>query len=359
MKILANICRILVGGLFIFSGVIKLNDPVGTQIKLTEYFEVFGEQFHIFIPYTLYLSVFVCALEVILGVAILLYYRMKLTAWPLLGLIVFFTFLTFYSAFFNKVTDCGCFGDFLKLKPWHSFWKDIVLTVLILPLFFMRNQLSAGFDNKLGDILIGITTFISICFAVYCIMFLSVWDFRAYKVGNNIPALMKPACPPVYQYIMTRGNEQKTFDKYPTDTTWQFKEMVLTNPDCASPKITDYSVWNDEGDYTQKTFEGKKLLIVLLNTDKANTSHWPKINELIASLNGTGVEPIVITSSDRDSYEDFRHKYSIAAPYYFADAVVIKTMIRSIPGIMYLQDGTVKGKWSHNAVPSKDEILKL
>src|SRR5699024_1522707 len=135
--------RIIVGVLFIFSGLIKVNDPVGTAIKLEEYFEVFSTDissfFLIFIPYALFLSVFLSVLEVILGLAILLWYRSRATIWTLLLIIIFFTFLTFYSAYFNKVTDCGCFGYDIKLTLWQSFIKDIILLVLRLVLFFNMN----------------------------------------------------------------------------------------------------------------------------------------------------------------------------------------------------------------------------
>ena len=136
MNKLTAAARYIVGFLFIISGLIKVNDPVGTQIKLEEYFEVFSSDiwsgFHALVPLALFLSVFLSVLEVVLGVALLVKYKMKITTTVLLVLIVFFTFLTFYSAYFNKVTDCGCFGDALKLTPWQSFIKDIVLLVLIM-----------------------------------------------------------------------------------------------------------------------------------------------------------------------------------------------------------------------------------
>ena len=123
-KVVDQFSRFFVGGLLIFSGLIKLNDPIGTQIKLEEYFEVFAEDFgslfHYFIPWALEIGMILIILEVVLGVAILIFWRMNLSAWLLLLMMTFFTFLTFYSAYFNKVTDCGCFGDFIKLKPWHQ-----------------------------------------------------------------------------------------------------------------------------------------------------------------------------------------------------------------------------------------------
>ena len=138
-KYIDQFSRFFVGGLFIFSGLIKLNDPVGTEIKLEEYFEVFGQDFGsfflVFKPFALEIGMILIVLEVVLGVAVLIYYHMEITTKVLLGLILFFTFLTFYSAYFDKVTDCGCFGDAIKFTPWESFIKDLVLLVFILHLF--------------------------------------------------------------------------------------------------------------------------------------------------------------------------------------------------------------------------------
>ncbi len=132
MKHLVGFSRVFVGILFIISGFIKLNDPVGFSFKLEEYFSQGVLDLPFLMPYALAISIFVVIFEVVLGVFLLIGYRKKFTIWSLLLMILFFTFLTFYSAYFNKVTDCGCFGDAIKLTPWESFTKDVVLLVLIL-----------------------------------------------------------------------------------------------------------------------------------------------------------------------------------------------------------------------------------
>src|SRR3954465_11499556 len=139
MKLLANIARFLVGVLFIISGFIKANDPLGFSYKLDEYFVVFHMEWLSAI--SLGLAIFICAAEIGLGVATLAGAKMKFTSWSLLLMIIFFTFLTFYSWYFNKVTDCGCFGDALHLTPLQSFEKDIVLLVLILLIFSQRGNI--------------------------------------------------------------------------------------------------------------------------------------------------------------------------------------------------------------------------
>ena len=144
MKYLIHISRIFVGALFIFSGLIKLNDPIGFSFKLEEYFGVTVLDLPLFEPYALVIAIFVVVFEVLLGVFLLIGYKPKFTVWSLLGMIIFFTFLTFYSAYYNKVTDCGCFGDAIKLTPWESFTKDIILLVFIIILFLLEITLING-----------------------------------------------------------------------------------------------------------------------------------------------------------------------------------------------------------------------
>lgn len=359
MKILAHIVRFLVGGIFIFSGLVKLNDPVGTQIKLEEYFEVFATDMpfmHDFwmalVPLALYLSVLMCAAEVVLGVALLASWRLKQVNWILLALIVFFTFLTFYSAYFNKVTDCGCFGDFLKLKPWTSFTKDIVLLVLIIFLIWQ----SKVFRSLPTGSLVAFSAIFSIALAIYAIRYLPPVDFLPYKIGNNIPQLMQPSEPLRYKYIMEKDGKTEEFEKFPTDTTYKYKEMVLIN-ESAKPKITDYKVWNNEGDFTQETFTGKKLIIIIKNGPDLNVASLAEIRSLINSLKGTGVESLILTSNSDAEIQEIRKAYALDIPYYSADGTVLKTISRSNPGIWLMNNGTVKGKWHYNTTPDKEEVL--
>src|SRR4030095_15312126 len=244
MKTLSWISRMLVGALFIVSGLIKANDAVGFSFKLEEYFTVFGTPW--MSNYALILAAYVCILEIILGVAVIFGTRMVTVSWLLLLMIVFFTFLTFYSAYFNKVTDCGCFGDAIKLTPWESFSKDIILLVMIVVLPFTKRDIPGKSNQKLAGIVTGVFTVLALGVGIYANLHEPFIDFRAYKTGNDLPALMKPSEPLRYKYIMEKNGERKEFETYPTDTTWVYKEMVPLNPE-AGPKITDFSVWNDEG----------------------------------------------------------------------------------------------------------------
>lgn len=356
------IIRWAVGALFVFSGLIKINDPVGTAIKLEEYFEVFSNDiaafFHGFIPYALPLAVFLCVLEIALGIALLVGYKMRLTLNLLLALIIFFTFLTFYSAYFNKVTDCGCFGDAVKLTPWQSFTKDVILLLLIVWLLLQRQAR----DNSASlpqTVAVLAAVLISFGVAYYAVEHLPFIDFRPYKVGNNIPALMKPQEPCRYVYVMEKDGKRVRMNEYPADPSYKLVQMVAENEETCKPKILDYAVWDDKGnDITQSTFEGNKLIITVRNARNIPLEVFPAINRLIADL-GNSVEAIVLTASSQADFEVFRHEVQLAIPYYFADGTVLKTVMRSDPGIFLMKNGTVVGKWHYNDVPNAATIQSL
>ncbi len=359
MKLAAQIAKVLVGVLFIFSGLIKLNDPVGTQIKLEEYFEVFAQDLpalHDFflglIPFALYFSVILCVAEVVLGVALLVSYKPKTTSWLLLITIIFFTFLTFYSAYFNRVTDCGCFGDAIKLKPWTSFGKDLFLLVLILFILYCRKM----FRPMPTGMIVAVATVASVGVAFYAIRHLPIIDLLPYRVGASIPEQMKPSEEMRYKYVFEKDGKKVEFEQFPSDTTLKFKEMVLLN-ESAKPKITDYRAWNGEGDFTQQTFEGNKLFIIVKNLNDINLAAFPEIRKLVNNLKGKEVEPMILTSASSDEMNQFLKAQQLALPYYYADATVLKTISRSNPGIWLLQKGVVKGKWHFNDTPDAQTVL--
>lgn len=357
-KVIDEISRIFVGVLFVFSGLIKVNDPHGTAIKLEEYFDVFATDFysffHYLVPYALIFSVMFSVLEVILGISLLIKFRMRMTSWALLLLILFFSFLTFYSAQFDKVTDCGCFGDAIHLTPWQSFGKDIFLLVFIIYILFRNRHFKSIFQGKYGDLIIaGAMAFLT-AGAIYSIAHLPYIDFRPYRVGADIASAMQPSEPLRYSYTMEKDGEQITMDEYPADTTYKFVKMNLVNPE-AQPEITDFNVWNDDGDFTQQVFKGDKLLILFPDVNKARLKHLPEILALAKSLEND-LDIWVITSNDGATYEEFRHEHQIPYLYFYADGTVVKAMIRANPGLILLNEGRVLGKWHNNDVPNKSVI---
>jgi len=358
--------RFFVGGLFIFSGLIKLNDPIGTRIKMEEYFGVFAEDFgsffNLFVPISLEIGMIMIILEIVLGVAVLIYYRMRVTTVLLLLLMIFFTFLTFYSAYFNKVTDCGCFGDAIKLTPWESFIKDVILMFPVLHLFWHRKSYVPLLRRRDGHLVVGVATIACLSLGIYAIQHLPFIDFRAYRIGNHIPTQMQPEEQPVFEYVFIRkdNGEEIRAEKYLMDTTqYKYQSVVQTNEDKTRPKITDYAVTSVDGeDVTQQTFEGPKLFIVIYDVTKASDKNVKDIVNLSRDLDGK-VDIMVLTSSGATQFEAFRHEHQLAVPYYFADATVLKTIVRSNPGLTLWVDGTVKGMWHHNDTPTASEVLQL
>ncbi|SIS86248.1 BT_3928 family protein [Belliella pelovolcani] len=352
------IIRLLVGGLFIFSGLIKVNDPVGTAIKLEEYFDVFSYDiagfFTVFKPWALEIGVVMVVAEVVLGIMLILGHKLKFTVWALGLMILFFTFLTFYSAYFNKVTDCGCFGDAIKLTPWESFYKDIVLLVMIGILFVFRNQLKNN-TQTWAAWSVRISLVLSLALAITAIRNLPFIDFRAYKEGVNIPTNMQPSAPLEYSYIMTKNGEEFIFDQYPTEGDYEFVDMKLKNED-ALPKISDFAVWNDEGDFTEEILIGKKAVILVTNLSKINTDYLEEFDQIIAGLTASEIEVVFVAASSQQEINSFLNARNWNLIGYQADATVVKTIMRSNPGLMLLNEGTVLKKYHFRNTPSPETI---
>ena len=355
------VIRFIVGGLFIFSGLIKVNDPVGTAIKLEEYFDVFSNDIAGFFtylkPFALELGIFLVVIEVVLGVMLILGVKSRFTVWALGLMILFFTFLTFYSAYFNKVTDCGCFGDAIKLTPWESFYKDLILLVLIAILFLFQADLPKS-SPAWAKMVTASVLVISFILAIVAVRNLPFIDFRAYKVGVNIPTNMLPSSPLQYSYVMKKGGELVTFDQYPSDESLEFVEMNLKNPD-ALPKISDFAVWNDDGDYSEEVFTGNKVLILVSSMAKMSDSHLDEITKMVKSLSGSPVQPVFVAAASQEEIQKFTASHGWDVLSLQADATVVKTIIRSNPGIMVLKDGTVLAKYHHNNTPEASDVLNL
>jgi hypothetical protein len=369
MRQITRLCWAMLGILFIFSGLIKLNDPVGTAYKLEEYFEIFAADvpflswlFDTLKDASRFLSVALSSLEVILGVALLLRWFMRQTLYALLALLVFFTFLTFYSAAFNKVTDCGCFGDFIKLTPWATFAKDLFLLLLWGVVFFNLKHLRHAFVRGMSGLMaMTFASALAIGIGVRALGHLPYFDFLPYKVGNNIPALMKPAEAPRYLYTFERNGQTMTASEFPADSTWKYKSMTVLNPEKSKPLITDFVITDPDGnDVTKQVLTGNKLILIVQNTNKADRERFAEFNKLFAEAakSRKHIDVLTITSTAAGKFDSFRHDVNLATPYYFADATVLKSVIRSNPGLLVLHDGTVMAKYHYHDIPALYQVEK-
>lgn len=370
-----QITRVIVGLLFIFSGLIKANDPMGFGYKLQEYFEVFHISFlH---DFATAFAILLCTLEIILGALLLLGLWSARVAWGLLLLIIFFTFLTFYSAFFKVVTSCGCFGDAIPLTPWQSFSKDLVLLAMILLIFIKRDQIQPLIRKEsLQKLVAAIVVVGSLGFGLYTTNFLPILDFLPYKVGNNIPQLMviPPGAPQdEYEITYTLKNKQSAETKKMTDKEylkteiWKDKNWeVVGEPESKlikkgfDLKIKDLKITDSQGtDYNAELLENPfyNFVIVAYDLSKADQQAIGDLNALaINAAENFNIRTVFLTSNSTEDAELFSKKNKLVMEVFFADAIPLKSMVRSNPGLMLLKGGTVVNKWHYNNLPSYENL---
>ncbi|WP_335974504.1 BT_3928 family protein [Gaetbulibacter jejuensis] len=375
MKFIVNVSRLLVGALFIFSGFIKLNDPLGFSYKLQEYFSYDVLNIPFLEPYALGISIFVVIFEVVLGIFLLIGYKPKFTVWSLLAMIVFFTFLTFYAAYFDKVKDCGCFGDFLKLTPWESFTKDVILLVLILILFFGVKHIKPIF-GKLGLTVASLLSFIAcLWFAYHVLMHLPVFDFRAYKIGSNIQDNMtipEGAKKPVMEWIWlfdVNGEEKEfvTNGSYPTVEGKLISYETKVIEKGYEPSILDFSIESDDEDLTTQFLEEDHLVMITsYSLESAEVDGLKKLKAVSDKAIENGYTVIGLSASGNDVKAQIKKDYDLNFDFYLCDEKVLKTIVRSNPGVLVLEKGTVLQKEHWNdiedielpKVERKQEVIK-
>lgn len=370
-----NFARIFVGVLFIFSGLIKANDPLGFGYKLQEYFDVFHMSF--LGGMATGIAILLCVFEIVLGALLLFGFWSKKVTGGLLAVIIFFTFLTFVSAAFKVVTSCGCFGDAIPLTPWQSFVKDLVLLVLIIYLFINHNLIKPLTGNmKIQQGLFVFVTLASTLFGVYTYCTLPVLDFLPYKVGANLPDLMKiPEGKKGDEYaIMYKMHHKKTGEKkvmsdkdYLKTEIWKDDNWeIVGDPDKVlvkkgyEPRIKDLLITDASGtDYTKELIENPyhNLIIVAYNLKDVNENAIAELNAL--ALNAAqqfNIRTVLLTSNSATDADLFSKRMKLFAEVFYADAVPLKSMVRSNPGVLLLKNGVVINKWHYRTVPSFDKL---
>lgn len=504
MKILVQICRVLVGLLFIFSGLIKANDPTGFSYKLEEYFSVFSADlrqnqdslqlsindsvvsstmlhaedtaytlaaqssgwltfltgdsispdtilrgiFTCFLnnqpvlkaeisgdtiftfklskgdetiysekisilnneekvfehqervkkyvkpesfwagffqglkKYALFLSIFISVIEILLGFGLLIGWNPRLIGWLLMAMIIFFTFLTWYSATYNKVTDCGCFGDAIPLTPYQSFYKDLVLFGMLLIILIGTRRIKPLFSNIFAINFLAFITIFSTSIAIYSRYYLPVKNFLKFKSGNDIQAMMKT--PPgerendhiivTYIYKNASGKEQKvvydsekkTFTPQIDYSQWTYdrieSEEVIA--EAYKPPVHDFRIQDADRneDFTDSFFrhQENKLLIVMHDITKVNLRSIKKLNKLAQEWQALGYPVWALTGSPSDIAEKFRHDQQLSFPIHYGDDTQLKSIIRSNPGLLlFTEHSVVKETWPSTQLPKIKKLQKL
>ena len=369
MRLVKNLCRIIVGIVFIYSGFVKGIDPLGSDYKFTDYFNAFGMGW--MNATTVFFSFALSLVEFLIGIALLFNLWVSRMAWGSLLFMAFFTPLTLVLALTNPVSDCGCFGDAMILTNWQTFWKNIILLLLAIMIFMYRKEYKSSLP------LVGQFSFLALagagmlCLSVYCYRHLPVLDFRPYAVGKNITEGMRlpeGAEPDQYEVTLKYKNKQTgevqsfTEENYPWQDTlnWEYESSSerLVKKGYITP-IHDLVIEHPTlGNITEEILEDDNhtILAVAYNLTQSDMQYQPAINRLAEYAQEKGIRFYGLTSSSERDIETYKKRYHVPYEFCTADEIQLKTMIRSNPGVIILREGTILDKWAGKDVPDVKEL---
>jgi uncharacterized membrane protein YphA (DoxX/SURF4 family) len=352
------VIRWIVGVLFIFSGLIKANDPLGLSYKMQEFFEAWG--LHGFNDYTLALSLIMNGFEVLAGVAVIIGWRMKLFSWLLLLLIIFFTFLTGYALLSGKIKTCGCFGDCLPLTPLQSFIKDLVLLLLILVLFVFKKQITTALRTPIPQLLLVICIVAVSWLQAFVLKHLPVLDCLPYKPGRNIVEEMKipaGAIPDTYVFTFIYKKDGKNYEftqdslaNIPDLDKYEYvdrKEKVVKGNGMEA-KIVDFSLQTLSGnDTTLQILNQPNSYIMLFAKDFSTVEQWHNkdFEEVLAKAKAASIPFFLVTPDKAKAVELFGNNPAINI--LICDGTVVKTAARVNSTYLLMQQGYIRSKCSY------------
>ncbi len=371
LKLLVWIARIVLGGVFIFSGFVKAIDPLGSAYKFQDYFMAFNLDWLMFsaLPSALLLS----TLEFVIGIGILLGLKMRLSAWGGLLFMAVFTPLTLYIAITDPVPDCGCFGDAIIISNWATFNKNVFLLAAAIIVFVFRNKISPLLSKKADGWLLLLFTIGILWLSVHCLRNLPIIDFRPWKTGNDITELVMPTEEIADTYLIFENTETGEIREYPADdypwddpewaAVWEYKDRrdEVIQP-YQEAKIEDFYIEDEFGDDLTgfyMTKPGYLFMVVAPDLHRSNTRAFEeRVTPLAKEAEAMGYPLIVLTGSTQRTVDEFRHSYQTPYPFYLSDEIELKTIIRSNPGLVLMKEGVVKGKWAHRNIPALEDIMK-
>lgn len=361
LSFVVNVARFILSFVFIFSGFVKAIDPKGTAYKIGDYFSYFHLGSLLYGNAALAMGICLASVEFLLGVYLLFGIRRKFTSTILLLVLAFFTPFTLFLAVKNPVHDCGCFGDAWVLTNWQTFWKNTILLFLAIIVCYFRKRMFYLVSQPFHWAFSLYTILFIILFCLYSIHYLPLLDFRPYKIGSNIKTSMsvpKGAKLPEYKttFILKKQGKEKEFsiDEYP-DNTWTFvkRKNILVNPGYIPP-ITDFSISDDNGnDLTDNILNDSipTFLLISPHFETADQDVTDPINSIYDFCTDRGYRFYGLTASDSSHIAQWRYATGAVYPIYHVDDVVLRTMVRSNPGLMLLKKGTILNKWSSNNLP--------
>ena len=390
MKYIVLVSRIFTGIIFTFSGFVKIIDPLGFTYKIGDYFSDSFSMPDLNI-FSFPAAVVLCALEFIIGVALLINLKPKLTSWVSLLFMLFFLPLTFYIALvpsfkewfpqtfgrINDLTDCGCFGDAVVMTNWQTFYKNLIIIIPVAIIFLYRKKIKTRISSRKQWIIIAGIILITVSFELYNLWHLPVIDFRPYAVGNHLPDEMKiPEGVPtdVYKvvYSMKNADTGETIDidseEYMNneiywDDPWSIEstsDPILVSKGY-TPPIHDLTLVSSDGtDIIEDVLNDDRYYFWLVSHDinNASTSNQDRINKIAEYCMNNDYGFICMTSSIDQHIESYKNKTHAPYKFYNTDEITLKTIVRSNPGLVLLKKGTVLAKWHNNDIPDIETLEK-
>lgn len=376
MRLLSTILRVIFGTVFMFSGFVKAVDPWGTAYKIEEYLSAFSmgwlSENISFLPITV--SVILCCAEFMVGTLMFFGFFRKVIKPTTVVFMAFFTVLTFIDALTNRVSDCGCFGDAVKLTNWETFWKNIVLDALLAGIYLCERKISFTNSRINSKLLTVFFSLMILLFAIYNSVYEPVIDFRAWKIGNQMVAIGEDKTPPVSfaTYKNNATGEVKEFEtedlmeayqKNPNFASeWTFVDSRVENTNTvAADGFSLQALGFDEDETMDILSDTSSVLYMISSYDlkKASDKGVKRVLEFANKAAETGARVIFITASSVANCASFMEKYKTEnIVFYSTDDKAIKTMLRSNPGLVKISKGKVEDKWSWRSLPKPTEYFK-
>ena len=369
LKMIVNLCRIIVAVTFIFSGFVKAIDPIGTQYKLQDYLRAIGMA-GILPNWTLLaVAVFLAAIEFCIGIFLLFAIQRRLISKLTVAFMAFMTMVTVWIVVADPVKDCGCFGDALHLTNTETLIKNIVLLVCSLAIMY-RPLAMFRFVSKSNQWIVTNYTIVFILVSSgLSLYYLPIFDFRPYHIGVNIPRGMeipKGAKLPQFKttFIMEKNGQRKEFtlDNYP-DASWKFIDSkTVQTSEGYIPPIHDFSITDNKTglDLTNNVLshKGYTFLLIAPHLETADDSNFGDIDRLYEYAQSYDIPFYCLTASTTKAIKRWIDLTGAEYPFCITDEAVLKTIIRSNPGLLLLKDGTIINKWSHNNLPNEAKLSR-
>ena len=365
-KIITEICRMILGATFLFSGTVKAIDPVGGVIIMEDYFGAFGMT--AFNPIALFASINLSAIEFLLGLCIITAVYRKLTTFCMLVFMVFMTVLTLYLAIFNPVHDCGCFGQAIILTNTQTFLKNaLILLPAAIVTFIYHKKMTPVYTYKVYWFTVIFGYLFAVGFTYYNYYHLPPVDFLPYKVGDNIPEQMsypEDAPQDLYHFIYEKNGKRKIFppEEAPvSDSEWTFVDRKLITQGYVPP-ITSFELYDaTDNDVAEILLENEKGVFLLISPylEKASDNHIDEINSIYDYTVENGILFYCVTSSSQENRDAWVHNTGAEYPFLTADDVTLKSIVRANPGLVLLKSGTILQKWNHNDIPTEETMAEV